>query len=248
MKNNFNNFYDNFHKKTIFQKRVVNSKNFTYRDLLKVIIKLVKPNCKILDIGCGAGTIDFFLASKGNYVTGIDVSLTAIESCIKSSRLMGLENNLNFFQMCFPDQIPTNMFEIIIFSEVLEHINSEKKSLDAINKILQTKGIVIVSVPSLNAPLFKLGFLKKFDKEVGHLRRYSQKSITKLFNDNGFMVIEVLKTEGILRNSLFVFPCFNLFVKCLNKYNFLSDVVSFLDRSLIKIFGESNIILLARKI
>ena len=49
----------------------------------------------VLDLGCGAGNISFWLESLGYYVTGIDVSTVAIEWAIKQS---GLSNSkVNFF-------------------------------------------------------------------------------------------------------------------------------------------------------
>ncbi len=241
-----NVFYENFHKKTFFQKKLISTKNFTYRDLLDILNKYTKPKSKILDIGCGAGTIDFFLANRGNFVTGIDVSLKAINSCKKSSRIMGLEDKLKFFQMNFPENTPSGLFDLIIVSEVLEHIVSEEKSIISVKNSLQKNGVVIISVPSASSLLYKFGFLEKFDKKVGHLRRYTTTSLSNLFKKNGFSIIEIKKTEGILRNSLFVFQSFDLFIKILNKFDFLSEFVSFLDKFFIKIFGESNIILVAK--
>lgn len=67
------NFYDLYHSQAKFQKEVIGEKNFTYREIISVLKKL-RGIHSVLDIGCGVGTIDFYLAFFGKEVTGIDIS------------------------------------------------------------------------------------------------------------------------------------------------------------------------------
>ena len=52
---------------------------FTYRHLIRILKPYLPKVKKILDIGSGVGTIDFYLASKGKEVTGIEISKSAVE-------------------------------------------------------------------------------------------------------------------------------------------------------------------------
>lgn len=97
-----------------------------------------------------------------------------------------------------------------------------------------------------NAPLFRLGKLKTFDREVGHLRRYSEKDFISLFEKNGFGVLETKKVEGVLRNFLFTNSFGGFLLKILSKRPF-SGVVTFIDNLSTPIFGESDIFVIARK-
>jgi cyclopropane fatty-acyl-phospholipid synthase-like methyltransferase len=57
-------------------------KNLKY---LEKFVKLLKPNSKILDLGCGAGKpIDEFLVKKGFKVIGLDISEKQIELAKKN--------------------------------------------------------------------------------------------------------------------------------------------------------------------
>ena len=64
------NKYEGFHSGTTAQHKIISSNNFTYRHVVHFIDKYLKRQMKVLDIGCGAGTLCFYIASKGNQVMG----------------------------------------------------------------------------------------------------------------------------------------------------------------------------------
>lgn len=245
-KNKSLQIHEAYHKKTKASYKVINTNNFTYRHLVSAInSQLKKPREKILDIGCGAGTLCFYFASKGHMVTGIDISSKAIESCKKTANNLGL-TNVSFKKTHFPEEISLNQtFDLVIFTEVIEHLNDDALALKKINSFLDRNGILILSTPSIYAPLNKLGLTKKFDEEVGHLRRYSKPQLIKLLRNNGFRIIKIEPTEGILRNFLFINPYAGKLVRYI-KF-FLSDIITFIDILSLKIFGESNYIIIAKK-
>lgn len=229
----------------MIQRKIISRNNFTYKSILYVIEKFLVSPGKVLDIGCGSGTIDFYLANQGNRVFGIDISRNAIKTCNKSSRVLKVNESCKFDVMDFPDKIPQGRFDFIIFTEVIEHLENDDLAIKKISSLLKPKGILVISTPSKNAPLYRLNLTKEFDKNVGHLRRYIIKELKDLCEKNGFDVIFVKKTEGIIRNFLFVNSIASRLIRFI-KY-FISDIVIFVDNLTIPLFGESNIILVARK-
>jgi 2-polyprenyl-3-methyl-5-hydroxy-6-metoxy-1,4-benzoquinol methylase len=236
--------HEKYHSKTKSQYKIIGEKNFTYRIIISFVSKHLVKKQKILDIGCGAGTLDFYLADKGNNVTGIDISQKAIESCRKTADNLKIKN-VEFKRVNFPKEAVNGKFDFIIFSEVIEHLADDKKALREIYKLLNPGGILFLTTPSINAPLHRLGLTKKFDKEVGHLRRYELNSLLDMIGRSGFEIVEVRKTEGIIRNFLFINPIAGKFVRFI-KF-FISDLVTMADNFTIPIFGESNYIVVARK-
>lgn len=208
--------------------------------------KYLKPRMTILDIGCGVGTVDIYLASRGYKVMGIDISTNAISIARKNALNLGVSGNVKFKTINFNNMSIKGMFDVVICSEVLEHLKDDKSTVDKIRKHLKSGGIVIASSPSTNAPLYKIGMLKKFDSEVGHLRRYSKKNFHDLFKNFGLQIIESISTEGILRNFLFTNSFGEFMLRILNKWPF-SEIVTFVDNLLIPIFGESNMYIVAKK-
>ena len=108
-----------------------------------------------------------------------------------SSKLIDNINELKKFE---------DFFDVINFSEVIEHIPDEhiKENIDIIYKILKKKGVLTVTAPSDNHPVTKK-----------HYRHYNYESLLKNFDNNKFEVIEkkflfksnILKT--IIRKILF---------------------------------------------
>ena len=243
---NVEKFYDHYHSHLKVQRRVINENDFTYRSLIYFLRKHSINKAKILDIGCGVGTIDFYLATLKNVVTGIDISQNAISIAKQNTVNLGLWKQLKFQRMNFPKIVPLDKFDTIICTEILEHIKEDKLAVVKIKNLLLKNGIVIASSPSENSPLYKLGSLKIFDKEVGHLRRYTEDSFRKLFTDVGLEILELKKTEGILRNFLFTNSLGGFLLKILNKWP-ISKIVTFLDNLTIPVFGESDIFLVAKK-
>lgn len=237
--------YDRFHYGTKAQRKIIPRNNFTYRHTIQYVEKYLTKNARVADIGCGAGTICFYIANKGNRVLGADVSPKAIKACSESSKIMGLDELTKFKVVDFPNKAIDGKFDLIIFSEVIEHLQEDNLALNRIYNILNNKGILIITTPSEHAPLHRIGYAKGFDKKVGHLRRYTIQGLSKQCLEAGFKIIETQKIEGILRNFLFLNPYAGKFVRFI-KF-FISDIVTFVDNLTIPILGESNIIIVARK-
>lgn len=238
--------YEGFHGKTKAQKRIINNKNFTYRVLIDVINNNVHQlqSKKVLDIGCGAGTVSFYLASKKARIWGIDISQRAIQKCVQTAKNLSLQKQARFFCGTLDTLKNNSKFDLVICSEVIEHIENDREFLKDIYKILKKGSVLILSTPSKNAPLYKIGFARKFDKRVGHLRRYLPEEIEELVKSVGFSIKEVKLTEGVLRNFLFLTK-FGWLIKLFR--GIISDLVTLFDNISLKIFGESQIFIVAVK-
>lgn len=239
------NIYEKFHAELKLQKRIIRRNNFTYRNLIEIIEKYLEYAKSVLDIGCGVGTVDFYLASQGCNVVGIDISKKAISMAKENSKTFGLEKRMRFLNISFPEESIKGKYNLIIASEVLEHLCNDGLAIKEMKDLLVEDGKIIISTPSSNAPLYRMGLLEKFDKRVGHKRRYSEKSLNKLISKAGLKVDRIIKTEGILRNALFTIKPLGQITRFIKGP--ISDIVTFLDNIAIRLFGESNIYIIASK-
>ncbi|MBI5356150.1 methyltransferase domain-containing protein [Candidatus Collierbacteria bacterium] len=242
--------YEKYHRdyvQTSVQRGLISRHNFAYINFFRFVLPTIqKINPKrILDIGAGAGTLSFYLASLGYKIVAVEISKTATEIAKESLRFLKLENNLQVFQSRLEEFKYSGPFDLVLCLEVLEHCFDDKKVLLKIHNNLRKGGILILSTPLKNAPLVKLGLVSKFDKEVGHLRRYDKNEIITKLNMAGFVVKSYIETEGIIRNSLFVFPKVGFIVKFLKSY--LSDCFTVIDDLFGKMIGYSDGIVVAIK-
>lgn len=147
------------------------------REIIASIVKKFPQNSQILDIGCSGGNLINLLNEKGYYnVSGIDISKKAIQLCkkrgIKSVHLMS-GDNLKF----------KNKFDIIIASDVLEHIKDDKKAVESMKQALKKRGKVICFVPAF------MSLWSRHDESNKHYRRYTKKALSDLFMNNGFTIL-----------------------------------------------------------
>ena len=143
------------------------------KHLIKVLIeKIIKPGYKlrILDVGSGTGTNIPMLKQFGDvYVIDND------ENALKL-----VSNNLIKEKM-FADatRIPysENFFDIVVITDVLEHVEDDRAAVREIKRVLKQNGFLIFTVPAFNA------LLSGHDHALGHFRRYSKKSLRTLLTD-----------------------------------------------------------------
>jgi len=100
---------------------------------------------RVLDLGCGNGSLVALpLARRGFDVTGLDFHLPSIEH---ARRLSDAMPNARFIAGTV-DGLPSALFDVIILSEVLEHVFDPEALLLASLKHLQPDGIVLITVPN----------------------------------------------------------------------------------------------------
>src|SRR3989304_4377220 len=129
----------------------------------------------LLDIGCATG-INLAFFSKFSVASGIDKSALAIKMCRKKA----LRNVkvATAEKTGFRDQ----SFEVLTMLDILEHTEDEEAIKEA-HRILKKRGLVVATVPALNF------IWSKWDKTLGHKRRYSRSSLISLFETNDFKIL-----------------------------------------------------------
>ena len=104
---------------------------------------LPKEPLRILDAGCAGGLISLDLAALGHQVTGIDLSLAMIQQAEIKSKEQDL--SIDWIQSPIQSFQSEQNFDMIICSEVLEHIDEPLSALQHLISMLAPKGTLIVS-------------------------------------------------------------------------------------------------------
>lgn len=122
----------------------------------------IKRGQKVLDIGCGTGTLTLRAAQKGANVKGIDVNLQMLEIAQKRANKMNVTQTVAFCVMGVAelDGEKSESYDVVIsglcFSELTEY--ELVYTLKEIKRILKPRGILLladeVSPNSLSKKIF----------------------------------------------------------------------------------------------
>ncbi|MDO8555707.1 MAG: class I SAM-dependent methyltransferase [Nanoarchaeota archaeon] len=144
--------------------------------LLLLLKKFSRPGAKILDVGCGTGVIASALA-KNNAVVGLDISAQALAFARKRdasiSWIKGDAQAVKF---------KPNSFDVVLASDVVEHVKDDVKALENMHRVLKPGGKVIITVPALEM------LWGRDDDLVHHQRRYTRSSLKRVLRRAGFKV------------------------------------------------------------
>lgn len=170
---------------------------------------------KILDIGCAFGWTLGALTGKAQELVGIDMDAAALEQAKKNYP------NVKFIiQTATTLPFEDNMFDIVILSEVIEHVGDENKQcvIDEAYRVLKKGGLFIFTAPydGLFAWADPMDFKRRFPRiyrlymrltrytpetaiEVGH-KHISLPEIRGLFGER--FEIEQIRYCGLLMPML----------------------------------------------
>lgn len=134
----------------------------------------------VLEVGAGVGNISQFLLN-------VD-SLTCIEPfdpyCQYLKRRLAKHQNVRVLSIPIEDcpngDAPEHSFDTIICLNVLEHIREDVAVLKIFHRLLKPGGHAIVLVPALP------WLYGAMDREMGHVKRYTRKSLRTAFTAAGF--------------------------------------------------------------
>tara|TARA_B110001454_G_C12685189_1_gene419875 strand:- start:110 stop:1297 length:1188 start_codon:yes stop_codon:yes gene_type:complete len=120
-----------------------------------IIKKLnIRPNQKILDIGCGWGSLAIDIAKSTKCeVTGITLSKNQLRYCIKKVKEMNLGNQVTFKLMDYREL--NEKFDRIVSVGMLEHVGRKfyKTFFKQIEKLLSSNGVALIhTIGSVNPP------------------------------------------------------------------------------------------------
>lgn len=112
--------------------------------ILEALGALVQPSrnsLEICDLGCGTGWISSELARVGS-VTGVDLSPEGIK--IARERWPGIE----FEVADILSYRPEKSFDLVVSSEVIEHVEDKAGYFETVDRILKPQGFLILTTPN----------------------------------------------------------------------------------------------------
>lgn len=147
------------------------------KSVLNKYAQKFKPTKDILEIGCGSGGNLKLLSGYGR-VSAIEVD----DAARKRAEGRGIAQIEKGY---LPDSLPfdNKMFDIIAAFDVIEHVENDLKSIQAIHARLKPQGLVILTVPAYKR------LWSRHDELSHHKRRYRSAEILSILETAGFKVL-----------------------------------------------------------
>lgn len=129
---------------------------------------------QVLNAGCGSGEMNA-LMSQHNATWKID-AIDVDDDGIQRARLLKDQlslQNVSIMKSSIEDFHPTDLYDVIISNDVLEHIDDVEQAIQRLVKMLKPGGLLMISVPALQ---WLYGY---HDELLGHFRRYNRRLLSK---------------------------------------------------------------------
>lgn len=132
----------------------------------------------ILEIGCSGGPLQQRLRATGyQAVSGIDISETAI--ALAQQRGIPNVSVMDGSQLAFAD----SSFDLVVASDVLEHIQDETRALQEWQRVLKPNGKLLVYVPAHPS------LWSRHDVANHHFRRYTSGTLRHALAATGYTLL-----------------------------------------------------------
>ena len=158
--------------------------------LTRMFVELVKKLDdvrSICDLGCGNGHISGRLAALGYHVTGVDASASGIQ--IAQRTYPGVK----FVNALIDGDLNLGQFDLVISSDVIEHLYRPSDLLEAAASQLKPGGQILLGTPYhgylknlLLAATGKLDAHFSALHDGGHIKFFSVNTLSKLLRLHGF--------------------------------------------------------------
>jgi 2-polyprenyl-3-methyl-5-hydroxy-6-metoxy-1,4-benzoquinol methylase len=155
----------------------------------------------LLDLGCGNGSLTAMFANNGIKCYGTDFSESGIKIAQKAFP------DVDFFQSSIDNELPINhhaKYDVVISVEVIEHLLLPRQLFNRAKEALKPDGYLIVTTPFHGFwKNIALALTNSFDKhwhplrDHGHVKFFSESTLSQLFVEQGYEVIEIKRVGRI---------------------------------------------------
>jgi len=153
----------------------------TNLDFLKET-NLLKPNDRILEIGCGIGSIVFELSGQGYDITGTDISGEAIAYGLKKYGDIKLQ-----VQPAEDLQFEDETFDVVLSFDLFEHIARVDRHISEVHRVLRKDGFYLLQTPNkYSNMIFETLYHKSLKWRRAHPSLHTPGQLRQRLSGHGF--------------------------------------------------------------
>lgn len=178
------------------------------RDKTSLLLWLIQPHEReILDVGCGEGALAKELTRGGKSVVGIELDPGKASRARENCRRV-IQGDAEDLQTVEAVRAVQSSFDVLLFSEILEHVRRPEEVLRSFLPLLKPSGAIVVVVPNVAFYKTRLTLLRgewNYTSEGildrTHLRFLTKKSLKTLFEETGLTLQTLIATHYSRRFS-----------------------------------------------
>lgn len=171
----------------------------------EVLRQFISPEDVVLDIGCGLGRIEKYLASDCAKLYAADVSQKMLD--LAAERLRGLDNvYLQKLDGRSLSPFADNMFDFVWSMLVLQHMEKEDAFvyLREVHRVLKPGGRVFMQFPNILSEFYFeqsfLVYVQKGERSPARVRPYSTIEVERFMRAAGFVDLDICEGANSLLN------------------------------------------------
>jgi SAM-dependent methyltransferase len=174
-----------------------------YRRLTEFVAEHYRPGMTITDLGCG----NCWWNVHGVPVVGVDINEDMLRWALRNGRVAEYRVRPDLADT----GLPTHHFDVVVMSEVLEHLLDVGGTLAEVDRILKDDGTFLVTVPYdiFLGPFFVLfnvnclfqGYVRGSEyhrHRCGHVNHFTKRRLRRTLETHGFRVEKLFVVNGLL--------------------------------------------------
>jgi 2-polyprenyl-3-methyl-5-hydroxy-6-metoxy-1,4-benzoquinol methylase len=153
---------------------------------------------KLLEVGCAAGDFLQAAAQAGFEVEGVE---TDPYTSVEARTVHGLKVTTGALRDA---AYPADHFDAAVMFHVLEHLDSPRRTVEELHRVLKLGGILAIETPNIDTVWFRL-FGPRWRQFIpDHYYFFTPRTLGRLLEEVGFRVLEVRRAARPMSVRLFV--------------------------------------------
>jgi 2-polyprenyl-3-methyl-5-hydroxy-6-metoxy-1,4-benzoquinol methylase len=151
---------------------------------------------QLLDVGCADGAFLELAARAGFQAHGVEPDPTTSAEAQKRT-------GVRVFSGTLADaRYPAASFDVVVLFHVLEHLDSPRRTLQEIHRLLRPDGLIVIETPNIASFWFHLLGRRWRQFIPDHYYFFSPATLTRLLEENGFRVLALTHPRRVVSMRL----------------------------------------------